>query len=73
MRFAQSARVVLLRPIRQGNALIEPAGAGGVVQRDTGAITIVRFENGQTLPVSSDKLVNDHSNDPRSSPEGGAT
>jgi len=59
MRFAQSARVVLLRPIRQGNALIESAGAQGVVERERGSVVIVRFTaSGRTMPVKSDLLAN---------------
>jgi len=59
MRFAQAARVVLLRPIRQGNALIEPVGAQGIVERERGSVVIVRFTaSGRTLPVKSDLLAN---------------
>jgi len=51
MRFREGARVVLLRAVQS-----EPAGARGVVQRDTGAVVIVKFESGQTMPITSEKL-----------------
>ena len=55
MKFQHGSRVVLLQPV-QG----EPKGAHGVVQRDTGSVVIVRFEeSGRTVPIASEKLGND--------------
>jgi hypothetical protein len=60
MRFAHGSRVVLLQDVRlTGGAVVEPAGARGVVKRDTGSIVIVAFEDGRTMPVTSEKLGTD--------------
>jgi hypothetical protein len=57
VRFPHGARVVLLQDVRlTGGAVVEPAGARGVVKRDTGSVAIVAFESGRTMPVVSDKL-----------------
>ena len=69
MRFRDGARVVLLQDVRlTGGAVVEPAGARGVVQRDTGAVVIVAFESGRTMPVVSDKLGNENEPPPLDSP-----
>ena len=61
MRFAQHARVVLLRSLRDAasGALIEPAGAQGVVERERGSVVIVRFiASGRTMSVKSARFGN---------------
>jgi hypothetical protein len=57
MKFSRRHHVVLLEPVRAaGGAVVEPAGARGGVLRDTGAVVIVAFESGRTMPVITDKL-----------------
>jgi hypothetical protein len=57
VRFAHGRSVVLLQPVRAASGdVVEPAGTRGVVQRETGAVVIVRFEDGRTISIATEKL-----------------
>ena len=59
MKFPHGRRVVLLWPVSIGRSVMLPVGTPGVVERDTGAVVVVRFEDGRTIPVASEKLGNE--------------
>lgn len=54
MIFREGSRVVLLRGVRP-----IPAGTRGSVKRDTGRIAILALDDGRTVSVRSDLLVNE--------------
>ena len=62
MKFPTGARVLLLQDVRSASgAVVEPAGTRGVVKRSTGALVIVTFDGGRTIPVKMEKLGTDSS------------
>ena len=59
MKFPHGRSVVLVWPVSIGRSVMLPVGTRGVVGRDTGAVSIVQFEDGRRIPVASDKLGNE--------------
>ena len=59
MKFRIGARVLLLQDVRSAGAVVEPAGTRGVVKRSTGAVVIVTFDDGRTMPIKMEKLGTD--------------
>ena len=58
MKFPHGRRVVLLRPVSIARGVMLRIGTAGVIERDTGAVVVVRFEDGRRIPVASEKLGN---------------
>ena len=58
MKFPHGRRVVLRWPVSIGRSVMLRIGTRGVVERDTGAVVVVRFEDGRRIPVASEKLGN---------------
>ena len=58
MKFPHGRSVVLVWPVSIGRSVMLPVGTRGVIERDTGAVVVVRFEDGRRIPIASEKLGN---------------